>query len=77
MKKQKNLKTTFLENKLEEAELNKLIRKQQRQDIRSNNMTIIEETLEQGKGFKQTQPNKHRFKQTQSASSLNLDNKLM
>ena len=55
MEKRRILNPTSTRGKAEEAELNKLIKKQQKQDIRNHNVKTIEEATKQGKGFKQAQ----------------------
>ena len=55
MEKRRTLNPTSTRDKVEEAELNKLIKRQQRQDIRNHNVKTIEEAIKQGKGFKQAQ----------------------
>ena len=53
MEKRRNLKKpTSAKEKIEKAELDKLISKKQRQDIRSHNTKIVESTISQGRGFK-------------------------
>ena len=52
MKKRKELYVTSNKEKVEFAELNKLVSKKQREDIRKYNLTTIQQTIEQGKGFK-------------------------
>ena len=53
--KTQNLNPTSTRNKVEETELNKLIKRQQRQDIQSHYVKTIEETIKQGKRFEQAQ----------------------
>ena len=52
MKKRKDHKVQTNRDKIKMAELEKLITKKQREDIRAHNMNIIEETIQKGKGFK-------------------------
>ena len=53
MEKQSNQKLpTTAREKIETAELNKLIRKKQHQDLRNHRTTTIKEVIEQGKGLK-------------------------
>jgi len=53
MNKRRNLKApTTAREKIELAELNKLIRKKQRQDVRKHRTTVVHEVIQQGKGFK-------------------------
>jgi len=52
MQKRQHYKVNSAKDKVEEAELNKLIKKQQNQDIRLHNMKTIEEIVKKGKGFK-------------------------
>ena len=53
MEKQSNLKVpTTAREKIATAELNKLIRKKQRQDLRNHRTTAIKEVIKQGRGFK-------------------------
>ena len=53
MEKRINLKTpTTAKEKIEATELNKLIRKKQRNDLRKHKATTIQRVIEQGKSFK-------------------------
>ena len=53
MEKRRNLKTpTTAKEKIEATELNKLIRKKQRNDLRKHKATTIQRVIEQGKSFK-------------------------
>ena len=53
MEKRRNLKTpTTAKEKIEATELNKLIRKKQRNDLRKHKATTIQRVVEQGKSFK-------------------------
>ena len=53
MEKRRNLKPpTTTREKIEEAELNKLIKKKRREDRRRYTTAVIESTLEKGRGFK-------------------------
>ena len=55
MEKRRALNPTSTRDKVEEAELNKLIKRQLRQDIRNHNVKTIEEAIKQGEGFEQAQ----------------------
>ena len=53
MEKRRNLKTpTTAKEKIEATELNKLIRKKQRNDLRKHKATTIQRVIEQGKSSK-------------------------
>ena len=52
MEKIRNLKTQTAKEKIEATELNKLIRKKQRNDLRKHKATTIQRVIEQGKSFK-------------------------
>ena len=53
MEKRRSLKPSMSSGeKVEAAELNKLISKKQRQDIRNHRTNTIQEVIQQGKGFK-------------------------
>ena len=53
MEKRRNLKTpTTAKEKIEATELNKLIRKKQRNDLSKHKATTIQRVIEQGKSFK-------------------------
>ena len=53
MEKRRNLKTpTTAKEKIEAMELNKLIHKKQRNDLRKHRATTIQRVIEQGKSFK-------------------------
>ena len=63
-RKRRNLKKpTSAREKIEKAELDKLISKKQRQDIRNHNTKIVENTISQGRGFKlaKKKPNQGRI----------------
>jgi len=54
MQKRQHFKVNSAKDKVEAAELNEFIKKQQKQDIRLHKMKTIEKIVKKGKEFKRT-----------------------